>query len=54
MSRPAKTFSDRLDEWLETATEQEVRDILAAIRIWARWKKLPFTVKVEDQKEENS
>ena len=52
MSRPRKLFTDTLDEWLETATEQEVRDALASIRIWARWKKLPFTVKVEEQKVE--
>ena len=46
-----KPFSDKLDEWLETATEQEVRDALGSIRIWCRWKKLGFTVEVKPVKE---
>jgi len=48
MSRPRTSFTDRLDEFLEQAREQEVRDVLASIRIWARWRKFGFAVVVKE------
>lgn len=50
MSRPKGTFTDRLDEYLESATELEIRDLVSSIRTWARWKKLPFRVEIKDVK----
>ncbi len=50
MSRPKGTFTDRLDEYLENASELEVRDLVSTIRTWARWKKLGFRVEIKDVK----
>jgi hypothetical protein len=52
MSRPAKPFADKLDEFLETATEQEVRDVAVSVATYARWKKLDFRVEVKQAKTE--
>ncbi len=50
MSRPRQQFADTLDEYLENASELEVRDVISTIRTWARWKKLGFRVEIKDMK----
>lgn len=42
------TFADRLDEFLDSATEQEVRDVAVSVATYARWKKLGFRLQVID------
>ena len=51
MSRPAKTFADKLDEFLETASGQEVRDVAVSVANYARWKKLDFRVEIKATKQ---
>lgn len=45
------SFADRLDDFLNEATELEVRDVAVTVATWARWKKLNFRVAVEPLKE---
>lgn len=51
MSTPRKTFADRLDEWLQTAPEQEVRDGVIAFRNAAKWRRFSFTVVLKERQE---
>lgn len=48
------TFADRLDEFLDTATEQEVRDVAVSVATYARWKKFGFRVEIKPAKESNT
>lgn len=50
MSRPKGTFADRLDEYLENATEDEARGIASSLAVWARVRKFAFRVKIEPVK----
>lgn len=48
MSRPKKTFADALDIFMETASEDEIRGIVASVAVWARVRRLGFRVYIED------
>lgn len=48
------TFADRLDEFLDSASEQEVRDVAVSVATYARWKKLGFRVEIKQAKESST
>lgn len=52
MARKKTSFADRLDDFLATATEEEIRDAAVRIQIWARWRKLGFGLKIDAVKPE--
>jgi len=53
MARPRSSFADILDDWLENAPEQEVRDVITRIAIWARWRKFPWKLRLDSPKIKN-
>ena len=42
------TLADHLDRYLETASEQEMRGIVASLTVWARARHMPFRVVTEE------
>lgn len=51
MSRPKKvTFTDALAVWAETASEQEIRDGVVMLSIYARQRKMAFSIRIESTK----
>lgn len=48
--RPRKQWADILDEFLESASEEEIRDTVFRIGVWSKWRKAPFKVVLEPVK----
>lgn len=48
--RPKVAFADKLDNFLESASEQEIRDVAGSLATWARWKKLAFKIEIKPVK----
>lgn len=46
MSKKRITWTDKMQVWLETATEQEIRDAMASVDVWCRVRKFGFRVAV--------
>lgn len=51
--RPRKQWADILDAFLESASEEEIRDTVFRIGVWAKWRKAPFKVVLEQVKVPN-